>query len=1150
METDIPTRPVSPEDYRITSLPKPSPRFARPPSPPLPPSTPSPPPPPSVPYTRRGISRELEERFPVVVAHSPNHQRLWDRLAVGTLWKVAQVTNDLGLNLDLLDGEILEELVGNNSTMGRVEEILRRARKEEWIQRETPDETETKQIREVSAELDWEAEQIVAGNGEMLGWREERGTRYGGKVQFAATLKLEEKVDKKGKRPISKNSPLDLDEFGRLVLEPPSIRGSSIFTRTFGSHHFLRVRVSKRVQTEFSVWCKSADERAAAQKVVKEWSKRPIFILGRVYSFFREKDDVNFYFLEGQELVGQIFDHGRRGYGLPECASVYDLIEWWGPLAHNGNQDFNKLCTRLELGLSDTLPGMFIRPDCIEVADDIVNDENVEFTDGAGIATPSVAHALRRKYGDGASASLHMAYQIRVHTAKGVVLIDPESVLNGRNSAAPHRLKLYKSMVKSSTAARALRPGPANGYHILDAACNILCVVKPAPSSSASGARLSSQFITILAERGVPPQVFLDLQAEAVRKELAIWTDIATEEHFDHHKNEKYFRVDENTRLRLARTIAHNKALHLMVKKRELGGAAKGLGYGRTKKTDRTDEVEEDESEIESSDEEPAGLMAVGSFESFTSITTNSGKVQRYSDPWTANEISGLPALKSEQLRLALLAGIDVPRSNWFSEIWIDMAKTAMLSFVTKFHLPVARSASGFFQPGPTGILEEGEVCFFVKEQMVDGETGLPVTSIEGDVVIGRHPALLPTDMQKVKGRAIEFLRHHAGIIFCSVKGAIPLASLCAGGDYDGDEGTIIWERSIVDNFHNADPSLRLPPPGFEDRFEKVGVKTSQVERQLRGLTEPERTIQLTKRLVDSVAEGNTFKIYNSFANMATYRDGVQGYWKSEDEFVKTQTALIMGHTFNSLMDSRKTGIRIKPKVLARDKAEWSVHEEPYWLRRQKNLVSSPFSKQNLRPLRPRDMRTHVLDQLVLAGEDELARAIKLFQDKLRPKARGTGELYFDGNGTDSHLTYHWRAAEHRAEIEPGGKAELQKIKDGVIACQNRFKHLNMESARKITTIAQRKVKLRQICDEYSRLGTSIDGGKMGMEQDELLRFVKASCAYVCDATKRGGADNGFAWHVAMRDLCEIKARALAGGHIVAVPYSVMEKLDVHRHWS
>lgn len=248
-------------------------------------------------------------------------------------------------------------------------------------------------------------------------------------------------------------------------------------------------------------------------------------------------------------------------------------------------------------------------------------------------------------------------------------------------------------------------------------------------------------------------------------------------------------------------------------------------------------------------------------------------------------------------------------------------------------------------------------------------------------------------------------------------------------------------------------------------------------------------------------------------------------------------------------MDSRKTGRRIKPEVLARDKEEWSKYEDPYWHLRQRSIVASPLSKENQKPLKPRDGRTHILDQLVLAGEDELNAAIQRLQEKLRPSHRGGGELYFDGKGTDGDLAHPWKTAEDWAKGNAERESWLKRIKDGVLHCQERFRKLNVDSARKVTTTAQRRVQLREICQEFASLGV---GTMDSPWSDESLRIARASCAYVCDAnsTRRGGSDNGFAWHVAMRDLCMIKAKAIGNGNTFTVSLSVMEKMDVHRHWA
>jgi hypothetical protein len=358
IETDVPTRPVTPEEHVNHPLLSPShPYFQSHQMPPDP-----------VVFNHDGIDAHLRERFPVMIAHAPRHQPLWDQLSVGTLFTVARVANELKINLDKASPEPLRELVGTNITMERVEEVLRRARGEEWITLEKPDEVMDKELDGVVKELDWEAEQIIKGTGEMLGWKEEPKTRYGGKVQFSATLRVDEKLVEQLK---SDAEPLNLTHSAHVTLETPCLRGSSIFARTFGSHHFLRMRISKRIQDELSVRGKGYDTRERARKELRQWAARPIFILGRVYAPLAEKDDVVIYFLEGRERVGAAFEVGTGEYGITECTTVHQFIDWWSPFRHNGKGNIQKLLTRLELGLSDTLPGMMIMPQNIEVANDI-----------------------------------------------------------------------------------------------------------------------------------------------------------------------------------------------------------------------------------------------------------------------------------------------------------------------------------------------------------------------------------------------------------------------------------------------------------------------------------------------------------------------------------------------------------------------------------------------------------------------------------------------------------------------------------------------------------------------------------------------------------------------------------------------------------
>lgn len=640
---------------------------------------------------RQEFPLSLFHQDPIIIAHAPKHQALLDKLPVGTLWSLAMVAKENSIDVEDLPVHRLNALVDQkNLARGEVEKALGR---------DVSDNEESKDQRTVAEKLDWEAEEIVKGSGAMLGCSEERNTKYGGQVQFAVTLRWENP-----RKNSSQSIDIDLQQKGILALEPLSLRCSCIFTRTFGSHRFLRLRICQSVLKETFVYTSRSEMRKKNQERLQEWVSRPIIIFGRVYAPLVEKDGVMHYFMEGEDLVGHVFEGGRRNYGIQECRTVSDLIDWWIPLQFNENQTMSKLVARLELGISDTLPGILIEPQNIEIVDDIskhclihrnerlmifmvlANDAKTElFTDGAGLMTPSVAKALARKYFPLGSNEIPVAYQVRIQTAKGVLLVDPMMLREG-DFSLPHSLRLYRSMVKAMRVYQPRRNGPVHGLHILDAAACMLCIVKPAPISSANGARLSGQFITILSDCGVPDQVFLQLQSEALKKELTLWTDVTLEDAPHGGK-----RLDEPSRLRLARLVGKNQGLALMMKKHDLAGEAKGRGYGRDL---RKKEIEE------STDDEKHRFVPDMSLDSIAPDATTSGSVELRGAARMHTKTSGLPALKPQQLQGALYAGIEVHKSAYFTKIWRDLVHDSMVSAVSRFHPTVERSGSGFFQPG------------------------------------------------------------------------------------------------------------------------------------------------------------------------------------------------------------------------------------------------------------------------------------------------------------------------------------------------------------------------------------------------------------------------------------------------------------------
>ena len=109
-------------------------------------------------------------------------------------------------------------------------------------------------------------------------------------------------------------------------------------------------------------------------------------------------------------------------------------------------------------------------------------------------------------------------------------------------------------------------------------------------------------------------------------------------------------------------------------------------------------------------------------------------------------------------------------------------------------------------------VLEEGEVHLGFSKTFFDPQTKFQDTILHNlDVVVARSPALLPSDIQRVKAVFKPELRGLKDVVVFSAKGASPLASMLSGGDYDGDRVWICWDQSIVDKFTNA--SMPLNPP-------------------------------------------------------------------------------------------------------------------------------------------------------------------------------------------------------------------------------------------------------------------------------------------------------------------------------------------------
>ena len=305
---------------------------------------------------------QLPPADPICLLSVPNMNHIWNALPTGTFWEFARCAQDKSLDTnELSETMLVTSLIGDKNMRKRsnVEgvEAIR-----SWVDGSKLSAEDSHWLQE----LDWEAEAIVEDKGRMLGigvdgnMGDNSEARYGGRIGFCATLHCEKR----------QGSTLNLRVNGRIILEKPTMRGSCLFTRVWGSHRFLRLKLPDKLLNMVN------NGEGRLRKELQDYCNRPIHILGRKYHPLVEKDGVVYYFQHGHDRVGlrALEDLGvpRKFYGVGRyIGTVEGLLQWWLAPEHNRNQAMSKLTTRLHLGLSDTLPGVFIKPEDVEIVPDI-----------------------------------------------------------------------------------------------------------------------------------------------------------------------------------------------------------------------------------------------------------------------------------------------------------------------------------------------------------------------------------------------------------------------------------------------------------------------------------------------------------------------------------------------------------------------------------------------------------------------------------------------------------------------------------------------------------------------------------------------------------------------------------------------------------
>ena len=89
-----------------------------------------------------------------------------------------------------------------------------------------------------------------------------------------------------------------------------------------------------------------------------------------------------------------------------------------------------------------------------------------------------------------------------------------------------------------------------------------------------------------------------------------------------------------------------------------------------------------------------------------------------------------------------------------------------------------------------------------------------PPQVITGPMSLARNPSLHPGDIRVVRGVNIPQLRHLINVVVLPQTGDRDLASMCSGGDLDGDDYLVMWDEALLPRSWNEEPmDYTAPPP-------------------------------------------------------------------------------------------------------------------------------------------------------------------------------------------------------------------------------------------------------------------------------------------------------------------------------------------------
>lgn len=810
-----------------------------------------------------------------------------------------------------------------------------------------------------------------------------------------------------------------IQQLGRLVNYQKTFKIQLEPMEKRRSHRFARYLGSRRM-----IQLRIPDELVLKELPdVRAYLSSKFVLCGRIFVPLHAKDN-SVYLVETNE------DYERRPgswCGDEHRHPFANIISWHNPLNLNKKQPISKWSTRFALGLSNSIPVLIFDERNIFNIDDIyASDVSKEekppaekiMTDGCGFINHAAALIIRRK--------LNLPYrptavQARIKGAKGMFIIHPT------DTDEEAKIWIRKSQDKMTY------------LYPLDRAHRILDLLTI--SQYSGPITLSRQSILNLSHNEIPDELLIDLLIKGLTDEvkpLMDWGSPQAMISLWHAIN----RIGGVTGSRTQRQVAmRSRAIGLQG--REWGHVDVALGDNDGVPPALADEL----------------------------VTpTYSGR----------NDFSGVPLSKNECAMELLQAGFRPDELNFLRDKIRYIVNQTITTTVEKFQIPVPLSTKAFIIPDPLGVLREGEIFYRSSREILHPEMHTLFNVIVGNVLLGRYPLRLPSDIQKVQAVDIPELYDWPDVVITSTEGTCSLASLLSGGDHDGDDVFLIFLPRIVEHFQSKQLT-EMPKTLVKDYFEgNVESVTAFSERV--GVMSTKAAQEEFQEICLLGLNDSKVGLYSNYHDYAVWKNGLDD-----------PMSIRMAYMFNVLLDSSKTGLRLKAGVFEKDRARFGGSIPDF------DRMIEPF----------------ILRALYRAGKTEgdalLEQYDKIGQDADRPdKDLKAPYSTFSEFALDAYTKGNFS----------GFSDQLKLVRDHVMKAREAFN----EGCRKSREGSPKKKQKRPKDQKDPMLVASqmfaeaVDGVFSIPNIDE----VKASYAYHESPT--------FAFAVAFRELCLIKARASPGG--------------------